>query len=81
MTDEPYIRLSPKLSPRLIHKDWSINVHEGQDIALRVTIEAYPQITHKEWEGPTFLNKSQHEIRFFSNNNRSVSEAVFCNVV
>ncbi|XP_060771184.1 macrophage colony-stimulating factor 1 receptor-like isoform X2 [Neoarius graeffei] len=68
--DEPYIRLSPKLSLHLIHKDWSIDVHEGQDVALRVTIEAYPQITHKQWEGPTFLNKSQHEIRFFSNNNR-----------
>ncbi|MCI4381601.1 hypothetical protein PGIGA_G00253930 [Pangasianodon gigas] len=70
VVDEPYIRLFPKLSPHLSHKGLSINVHEGQDVELGVTIEAYPKITFEHWEGPTLLNNSQHEIRFFSYNNR-----------
>ncbi|XP_053498105.1 macrophage colony-stimulating factor 1 receptor isoform X1 [Ictalurus furcatus] len=70
VVDEPYLRMSPKLSPHLTHKDLSIDVHEGQDVKLGVTIEAYPQITLKQWEGPVFLNNSQHEIQFVSNNNR-----------
>lgn len=70
VVDKPYLRLSPKLPLHLIHEGLSIDVHEGQNVELGVSIEAYPQITHRQWEGPTLLNDSHHNVRFFSYNNR-----------
>ncbi|XP_060742072.1 macrophage colony-stimulating factor 1 receptor-like [Tachysurus vachellii] len=69
VVDEPFIIMSPKLS-HLMNENLSIDVHEGQDVELRVSINAYPQITQQQWEGPTFINSSQHEISSFRNNNR-----------
>ncbi|KAF7702314.1 macrophage colony-stimulating factor 1 receptor isoform X2 [Silurus meridionalis] len=62
VVDEPYLRLSPELAPHLIHEGLSIDVYEGQDVELKVNIEAYPQITFSQWEGPTLHSNSHHEI-------------------
>ncbi|KAK3558359.1 hypothetical protein QTP86_017231, partial [Hemibagrus guttatus] len=70
VVDKPYLIMSPKLSPHRRHKGLSIDVHEGQDLELEVSIEAYPQITHQEWTGPVFPNNSNHKVQFSSNNNR-----------
>ncbi|KAF5897586.1 macrophage colony-stimulating factor 1 receptor, partial [Clarias magur] len=65
--DKPYIRLTPKLSPHLIHEGLSINISEAENVELRVGIEAYPQIIFNQWKGPTFFNSSQHDINFSGN--------------
>ncbi|XP_051514407.1 macrophage colony-stimulating factor 1 receptor-like [Myxocyprinus asiaticus] len=70
VVDEPYIRLSPKLSPKLTHSGLSIEVSEGDDVDLRVLIEAYPPLTSHRWETPTSHNASLPEHRFYSYNDR-----------
>ncbi|XP_062857069.1 macrophage colony-stimulating factor 1 receptor-like [Trichomycterus rosablanca] len=70
VVEEPYLRLSPVISPLLTQNGLSIDVHEGEDVKLQLNIEAYPPITVQQWEGPTFPNSSQPETRFISHNNR-----------
>ncbi|XP_051506477.1 macrophage colony-stimulating factor 1 receptor-like isoform X2 [Myxocyprinus asiaticus] len=70
VVDEPYIRLSPKLSSELTHSGLSIKVSEGDDVDLGVLIEAYPPLTSHRWETPTSHNASLPEHRFYSYNHR-----------
>ncbi len=72
MTDEPYIRLSPMLSSKLTHHGLSIELNEGEDVDLRVLIEAYPQLISHQWVTPTSHNASLPENRFYKHNDRSV---------
>ncbi|XP_043112984.1 macrophage colony-stimulating factor 1 receptor [Puntigrus tetrazona] len=70
VVDEPYIRLSPKLSSKLTHRGLSIEVNEGEDVDLRVLIEAYPPLISHQWVTPTSHNASLPENRFYSYNDR-----------
>nr|AAK15303.1 receptor tyrosine kinase Fms [Danio nigrofasciatus] len=70
VVDEPYIRLSPKLSSKLTHRGLSIEVSEGEDVDLGVLIEAYPPLTSHTWETPTSHNASLPENRFYNHNDR-----------
>lgn len=70
VVEEPYIRLSPKLSSKLTHRGLSIEVSEGDDVDLGVLIEAYPPLTSHKWETPTSHNASLPENRFFNQNDR-----------
>lgn len=70
VVEEPYIRLSPKLSSKLTHRGLSIEVSEGDDVDLGVLIEAYPPLTSHKWETPTSHNASLPENRFFNHNDR-----------
>ncbi|KAI4872760.1 hypothetical protein NFI96_027002, partial [Prochilodus magdalenae] len=65
--ENPYLRLTPKLSSGLSHENLSVNVAEGKDVELEVLIEAYPPVKFYRWEFP---NTSQPEIKFFSYNYR-----------
>ncbi|KTF73378.1 hypothetical protein cypCar_00038106 [Cyprinus carpio] len=67
---EPYIRLSPKLSSKLTHRGLSIEVNEGEDVDLRVLIEAYPPLISHQWVTPTSHNASLPENRFYNYNDR-----------
>ncbi|XP_067313076.1 macrophage colony-stimulating factor 1 receptor-like isoform X2 [Pseudorasbora parva] len=67
---EPYIRLTPKLSSKLTHRDLSIEVNEGDDVDLAILIEAYPPLTSHQWETPTSHNASIPESRFYNYNDR-----------
>ncbi|XP_058264247.1 macrophage colony-stimulating factor 1 receptor-like [Hemibagrus wyckioides] len=70
VVDKPYLKMSPKLPAHIAHEGLSIDLHNGQDLELEVSIEAYPQITHQQWTGPKFPNNSNHKVWFSSNNNR-----------
>uniref|UniRef100_A0A9J7X5N2 receptor protein-tyrosine kinase n=1 Tax=Cyprinus carpio carpio TaxID=630221 RepID=A0A9J7X5N2_CYPCA len=70
VVDEPYIRLSPKLSSKLTHRGLSIEVNEGEDVDLRVLIEAYPPLISHQWVTPTSHNASLPENRFYNYNDR-----------
>ncbi|CAL8355141.1 unnamed protein product [Merluccius merluccius] len=70
VVDQPYIRLSPQLSPRLAHQGLSVEVNEGEDLELSVLIEAYPHITEHHWDTPTSPNASTQEQKFTRYNNR-----------
>ncbi|XP_073668333.1 macrophage colony-stimulating factor 1 receptor isoform X2 [Paramisgurnus dabryanus] len=70
VVDEPYIRLSAKLSSKLTHNDLSIEVSEGDDVDLRVLIEAYPPIKSHWWEIPVPHNASLLEQKFYNYNDR-----------
>uniref|UniRef100_A0A8C2JQW3 receptor protein-tyrosine kinase n=1 Tax=Cyprinus carpio TaxID=7962 RepID=A0A8C2JQW3_CYPCA len=65
VVDEPYIRLIPKLSSELTHRGLSIEVNEGNDVDLRVLIEAYPPLISHQWETPTSHNQDEHNISEF----------------
>uniref|UniRef100_A0A672SU60 receptor protein-tyrosine kinase n=1 Tax=Sinocyclocheilus grahami TaxID=75366 RepID=A0A672SU60_SINGR len=64
VVDEPYIRLSPKLSSKLTHRGLSIEISEGEDVDLRVLIEAYPPLISHQWVTPTSHNASLPENRY-----------------
>ncbi|XP_056457039.1 macrophage colony-stimulating factor 1 receptor 1-like [Gadus chalcogrammus] len=68
--DQPYIRMSPQLSPRLAHKGLSVQVNEGEDLELSVVIEAYPRISEHRWDTPTSPNASTQDQKFTRYNNR-----------
>ncbi|CAL8263962.1 unnamed protein product [Lota lota] len=68
--DQPYIRLSPQLSPRLAHKGLSVQVNEGEDLELSVLVEAYPRISEHHWVTPTSPNASTQDQKFTRYNNR-----------
>ncbi|KAK7137583.1 hypothetical protein R3I94_013286 [Phoxinus phoxinus] len=70
VVDEPYIRLSPKLSSKLTHRGLSIEVSEGEDVDLSVLIEAYPPLTSHQWETPTSHNASLPENKLYNYNDR-----------
>uniref|UniRef100_A0A672SVT8 Platelet-derived growth factor receptor-like protein n=1 Tax=Sinocyclocheilus grahami TaxID=75366 RepID=A0A672SVT8_SINGR len=70
VVDEPYIRLSPKLSSKLTHRGLSIEISEGEDVDLRVLIEAYPPLISHQWVTPTSHNASLPENRFYNYNDR-----------
>lgn len=70
VVDEPYIRLSAKLSSKLTHHRLSIEVNEGDDVDLGVLIEAYPPLTSHWWDTPTSHNASLLEQRFYNYNDR-----------
>uniref|UniRef100_A0A3Q1JB40 receptor protein-tyrosine kinase n=1 Tax=Anabas testudineus TaxID=64144 RepID=A0A3Q1JB40_ANATE len=70
VVDKPYIRLLPQLSPKLAHKDLSVEVNEGEDLELSVFIEAYPRITEHRWHTPTSPNTSTQEHKLIQYNNR-----------
>uniref|UniRef100_A0A8C1GNC7 receptor protein-tyrosine kinase n=1 Tax=Cyprinus carpio TaxID=7962 RepID=A0A8C1GNC7_CYPCA len=70
VVDEPYIRLSPKLSSKLTHRGLSIEVNEGEDVDLRVLIEAYPPLISHQWVTPISHNASLPENRFYNYNDR-----------
>ncbi|XP_015205530.2 macrophage colony-stimulating factor 1 receptor [Lepisosteus oculatus] len=63
VVDKPYIRLSTP-------QNTSLEVQEGQDLELKVLIEAYPAIVAKEWDTPRTHNTSAHEEHFEEFNNR-----------
>uniref|UniRef100_A0A8C2Q0S1 receptor protein-tyrosine kinase n=1 Tax=Cyprinus carpio TaxID=7962 RepID=A0A8C2Q0S1_CYPCA len=64
VVDEPYIRLIPKLSSELTHRGLSIEVNEGNDVDLRVLIEAYPPLISHQWETPTSHNAPLPQNRY-----------------
>ncbi|XP_052430001.1 macrophage colony-stimulating factor 1 receptor [Carassius gibelio] len=70
VVEEPYIRLSPKLSSKVTHRGLSIEVKEGEDVDLRVLIEAYPPLISHKWVTPTSRNASLPENRFYNYNDR-----------
>ncbi|XP_059372349.1 macrophage colony-stimulating factor 1 receptor [Carassius carassius] len=70
VVDEPYIRLSPKLSSKLTHRGLSIEIKEGEDVDLRVLIEAYPPLISHNWVTPTSHNASLPENMFYNYNDR-----------
>uniref|UniRef100_A0A672MY74 receptor protein-tyrosine kinase n=1 Tax=Sinocyclocheilus grahami TaxID=75366 RepID=A0A672MY74_SINGR len=65
VVEEPYVRLFPKISSELTHHGLSIEVNEGDDVDLRVLIEAYPPLISHQWETPTSHNASLPENRFY----------------
>ncbi|XP_030649990.1 macrophage colony-stimulating factor 1 receptor [Chanos chanos] len=70
VVDKPYIRLAPKLSPKLARQGLSVEVNEGDDLELGVMIEAYPEITSQRWETPISNKTSAPEQRFYHYNYR-----------
>ncbi|XP_073668229.1 macrophage colony-stimulating factor 1 receptor isoform X2 [Paramisgurnus dabryanus] len=68
--DEPYIRLSAKLSSKLTHNGLFIEVSDRDDVDLRVLIEAYPPLTSHWWEIPVPHNASLLEQKFYNYNDR-----------
>ena len=70
LSDKPYIRLLPQLSPKLAHQGLSVEVNEGEDLELSVLIEAYPHIIEHRWHTPTSPNTSTQEHKFIRYNNR-----------
>lgn len=51
-SDEPYIRLIPRLSPNLYQNGSLVNVKEGENLEISILIEAYPQIKEHWWDVP-----------------------------
>ncbi|KAG9346715.1 hypothetical protein JZ751_007029 [Albula glossodonta] len=70
VVDGPYIRLSPLLLPKFTHQGTDVEVNEGEDLELRVRIEAYPEILEQGWETPSPRNISAQEHKFYRHNNR-----------
>ncbi|XP_036403975.1 macrophage colony-stimulating factor 1 receptor [Megalops cyprinoides] len=70
VVDGPYIRLSPRLSPKLVRQGTVVEVNEGEDLELRVMMEAYPQITEQGWMTPLSHNATSQERTFYRHNNR-----------
>ncbi|KAG9339829.1 hypothetical protein JZ751_022507 [Albula glossodonta] len=55
---QPYIRLSSGLSQKPTQHGIVIEVNEGEDLELRVHIQAYPEIKAKWWNTPMPSNTS-----------------------
>ncbi|KAI7789484.1 macrophage colony-stimulating factor 1 receptor [Triplophysa rosa] len=70
VVDEPYLRMSAKLSSKLTRRHLSIEVNEGDDVDLSVLIEAYPPLTSHWWKTPSSHNASLLEQRFYNYNDR-----------
>uniref|UniRef100_A0A3B1K7Q1 receptor protein-tyrosine kinase n=1 Tax=Astyanax mexicanus TaxID=7994 RepID=A0A3B1K7Q1_ASTMX len=70
VVDKPYLRLTLKLPPSPDHQGLSIIVYEGEDVQIRVLIEAYPPLTGYGWDTPKFPNASEAKNDLFSYNNR-----------
>lgn len=70
MTDKPFIRLLPQLSPKLAHQGLAVEVNEGEDLELNVVVEAYPDITEHRWQTPTSHRTSTQEHKLVKYNNR-----------
>lgn len=70
MTDKPYIRLLPQLSPKLAHQGLAVEVNEGEDLELNVVVEAYPDITEHRWHTPMSHRTSTQEHKLVKYNNR-----------
>ncbi|XP_062332370.1 macrophage colony-stimulating factor 1 receptor isoform X2 [Osmerus eperlanus] len=68
--DDPFLRLTPQLSPKLTHHGLSIEVNEGDDVVLGVLVEAYPQIHTHGWKTPNPSQTSSQESKLIRNNNR-----------
>ncbi|KAJ8266014.1 hypothetical protein GJAV_G00124930 [Gymnothorax javanicus] len=66
VVDRPYIRLSP--GPSAEENGTFLEVKEGEDLELRVRMEAYPEIEAAWWDTPKLLNHSlelhQHNYRY-----------------
>ncbi|XP_036379764.1 macrophage colony-stimulating factor 1 receptor 1-like [Megalops cyprinoides] len=67
VVEEPYLRLSPRLTRKPKWCGTAIEVNEGEDVELKVGIEAYPEIEVKGWDTPTSHNTSQE---FYQRNYR-----------
>ncbi|KAJ8348150.1 hypothetical protein SKAU_G00267390 [Synaphobranchus kaupii] len=65
VVDQPYIRLSPGPLPG--KNGTTIEVNEGEDLELRVRIQAYPELNMTWWDTPRFHN---HSVEFYQHNNR-----------
>ncbi|KAJ8405469.1 hypothetical protein AAFF_G00319420 [Aldrovandia affinis] len=70
VVDGPYIRLSPWLLPKLSQQGNDVEVTEGEDLELRVLIEAYPHILEQGWDTPSPGNISSQDHKFYRHNNR-----------
>ncbi|XP_035265075.1 macrophage colony-stimulating factor 1 receptor isoform X1 [Anguilla anguilla] len=70
VVDDPYLQLSPWLPPKFTHQGTDVEVNEGEDLELRVRIEAYPRILEHRWAAPSSRNISEHEQKFYARNNR-----------
>ncbi|KAJ8281598.1 hypothetical protein COCON_G00041170 [Conger conger] len=70
VVDGPYIRLSPWLQRGFARQGTDVEVSEGEDLELRVLIEAYPQILEKRWGAPSSRIISELEQKFYTHNNR-----------
>ncbi|KAJ8254667.1 hypothetical protein GJAV_G00195680 [Gymnothorax javanicus] len=70
VVDGPYIRLSPWLPPKFALKGTDVDVSEGEDLELRVQIEAYPKILKHLWVASSARNITEHEQKFYTRNNR-----------
>ncbi|KAJ8383635.1 hypothetical protein AAFF_G00216060 [Aldrovandia affinis] len=67
VVDQPYIRMSPVLSPTPPGNKTTVEVTEGKDLELRVRIEAYPEIREQWWDTPASAKASRE---FLGHNNR-----------
>ncbi|KAJ8383632.1 hypothetical protein AAFF_G00216030 [Aldrovandia affinis] len=67
VVDQPYIRMSPVLSPTPPGNKTTVEVTEGKDLELRVRIEAYPEIRVQWWDTPASAKASRE---FLGHNNR-----------
>ncbi|KAJ8337583.1 hypothetical protein SKAU_G00365490 [Synaphobranchus kaupii] len=70
VVDGPYIRLSPRLPAKFTQHATAVEVREGEDLELRVLIEAYPPILDHRWAAPSSRSISEHESKFYPRNNR-----------
>ncbi|XP_035392206.1 macrophage colony-stimulating factor 1 receptor [Electrophorus electricus] len=73
VVEEPYLRVSPRPE----HQGLSLNVKEGEDIELWVSIEAYPPVAFHGWETPAFPNTSNPEIEFKEIGNNRYEAVLF----
>ncbi|XP_058852063.1 macrophage colony-stimulating factor 1 receptor 1 isoform X3 [Acipenser ruthenus] len=63
VVEEGYVRLSAQ-------QDTMLEVPEGEDLELKVLIEAYPAILESRWDTPRSQNVSGHKEEFHRFNNR-----------
>ncbi|XP_041122455.1 macrophage colony-stimulating factor 1 receptor 1-like [Polyodon spathula] len=63
VVEEGYMRLSPQ-------HDTTLEVPEGEDLELKVLIEAYPALLESRWDTPRSHNVSVHKEEFHRFNNR-----------
>ncbi|MGH0118259.1 UNVERIFIED_CONTAM: hypothetical protein FKN15_049280 [Acipenser sinensis] len=63
VVEEGYVRLSAQ-------QDTTLEVPEGEDLELKVLIEAYPAILESGWDTPRSHNVSGHKEEFHRFNNR-----------
>ncbi|XP_041079401.1 macrophage colony-stimulating factor 1 receptor 1-like [Polyodon spathula] len=63
VVEEGYVRLSPQW-------DTTLEVPEGEDVELKVLIEAYPALLESGWDTPRSHNVSGHKEEFHRFNNR-----------